>query len=83
MVNAGKMLTEKIRVTNAADAAAYSAAVVEARALNYDAYLNRAMVANEMVIAQMVSLASWLDYFATASDRIWVTAADHQLLHVS
>jgi apolipoprotein N-acyltransferase len=69
MVNAGQTVTEKLRVTNAADAAAYSAAVVEARALNYDAYLNRAMVANQMAIAQMVSFASWIDYFATAADN--------------
>lgn len=76
MVNTGQVVTEKIRVVNAADAAAYSAAVVEARALNYDAYLNRAMVANQMAIAQMVSFASWLDYFATASDRFGSYVAD-------
>ena len=76
MVNAGQTVTEKMRVTNAADAAAYSAAVVEARALNYDAYLNRAMVANQMAIAQMVSFASWIDYFAKASDNFGSYATD-------
>jgi len=76
LVNAGQTVTEKMRVTNAADAAAYSAGVVEARALNVDAYLNRAMVANEIVIAQMVSMASWLRYFATATDNIPATMAD-------
>lgn len=76
MVNAGQSVTEKIRVTNAADAAAYSAATVEARALNYDAYLNRAIVANEIVIAQMVSYGSWLEYFATASDNYEASASD-------
>lgn len=76
MVNAGQTVTEKMRVTNAADAAAYSAAVVEARALNYDAYLNRAMVANQMAIAQIVSFASWIDYFAKASDNFGSNAAD-------
>lgn len=82
MVNAGQMVTEKMRVTNAADAAAYSAAVVEARALNYDAYLNRAMVANQMAIAQTVSFASWLDYFATAADQFseYVTDMNYFLL---
>ncbi len=68
MVNSGQSITEKMRVTNAADAAAYSAAVVEARALNYDAYLNRAMVANEIAIAQIISFSSWIKYFATAAD---------------
>lgn len=76
LVNTGQTVTEKMRVTNAADAAAYSAGVVEARALNVDAYLNRAMVANEIVIAQMVSMASWLRYFASATDNIPGTMGD-------
>jgi apolipoprotein N-acyltransferase len=74
MVYTGQAVQQKMRVTNAADAAAYSAAVAEARALNHDAYLNRAIVANEIAIAQMVSYASWLGYFATASDQF--AAAD-------
>jgi hypothetical protein len=74
MVNSGQAVNEKTRVTNAADAAAYSAGVVEARALNYYAYTNRAMVANQVVIAQMVSFASWARYFASASRGI--TRAD-------
>ena len=76
MANAGQTVTEKIRVTNAADAAAYSAAVVEARALNYDAYINRAMVANQIAIAQMVSFSSWVNYFATAADNFGANATD-------
>lgn len=76
MVNSGQTITEKIRVTNAADAAAYSAGIVEARALNYDAYMNRAMVANEIAIAQMVSLASWINYFATAADYYGTNASE-------
>ena len=69
MVNAGQTLIEKTRVANAADAAAYSVGVVEARALNYDAYMNRAIVANEIVIAQMVSMASWIKYFGSTADN--------------
>ena len=76
MVNAGQTVTEKMRVTNAADAAAYSAAVLEARALNFDAYMNRGIVANQMAIAQAVSFASWIDYFAHAADHIAATAAE-------
>src|SRR5690606_17445018 len=34
-----------------------------------DAYLNRAMVANQMAIAQLLSFASWIDYAAAAIDR--------------
>jgi apolipoprotein N-acyltransferase len=76
MVETGQAVQEKIRVTIAADAAAYSAAVVEARALNYDALVNRAIVANEMAIAEMVSFASWLRYFATASDNFAANVTD-------
>lgn len=65
MFNNGQSVTEKIRLTNAADAAAYSAATMEARALNYDAYVNRAMVANEIAIAQIVSIISWTHYLDT------------------
>src|SRR5690606_19690243 len=38
---------EKIKLQNTADAAAYSAAVAEARDYNFSAYTNRAMVANQ------------------------------------
>jgi apolipoprotein N-acyltransferase len=76
MVNSGQAVNEKTRVVHAADAAAYSAGIVEARALNYQAYMNRAMVANEIIIAQMVSIASWTRYFANAVDNIGDTAAE-------
>jgi hypothetical protein len=76
MVNAGQATVEKTRLNNAADAAAYSAAVIEARALNFDAHLNRAMVANQIVIAQHISLMSWARYAATAMDNIWGTVDD-------
>lgn len=65
VVNAGQLVNDKIRLTNAADAAAYSAALWEARSLNYQAYLNRAIVANEVAIAQLVSLRSWSKYLGT------------------
>src|SRR5687768_11185185 len=51
LFNAGQVVNDKIRLTNATDAAAYSAAQWEARSLNYQAYLNRAIVANEVAIA--------------------------------
>jgi apolipoprotein N-acyltransferase len=76
MVNSGQAINEKTRVVHAADAAAYSAGIVEARALNYQAYMNRAMVANEIAIAQLVSLASWTWYFANAVDYVGDSVAD-------
>ena len=60
---AGKITTNKMQLQNAADAAAYSMSVVEARDLNFNAYMNRAMVANEVGIAQFVGLASWAYHF--------------------
>lgn len=66
MFSSGKAVDEKLTVTNAADAAAYSAGIVHARALNYEAYVNRAIIANELAIAQAVSMVSWLRYFEDA-----------------
>jgi hypothetical protein len=60
--NSGQISNAKMRAMNAADAAAYSGAVWEARSLNYQAYMNRAMIVNEVTIAQSVSLRSWISY---------------------
>jgi hypothetical protein len=62
--DAGQTVAAKLRLVGAADAAAYSAAQWQARSLNYEAYINRAMVANEVAIAQSVSLRSWSGYMA-------------------
>lgn len=66
MFSSGKLVDEKLTVTNAADAAAYSAGIAQARALNYEAYVNRAIIANELAIAQAISMVSWLRYFQAA-----------------
>lgn len=60
--DAGQTVSEKQRLVNAVDAAALSAAVWQARTLNFDAYMNRAIIANEAAIAQSVSLRSWSSY---------------------
>lgn len=57
--NTGQLTAEKTKLVNTADAVAYSAGVMHARALNFDAYTNRALMANEVLIAQSVSIASW------------------------
>jgi len=62
LFNTGQLTREKTKLVNTADAAAYSAGVMNARALNYEAYANRAMVANTVAIAQLVSLSSWVQY---------------------
>lgn len=70
MFNSGRAVDEKLRITNAADATAYSLALMEARALNYHAYANRALIANQVAIAQAVSLISWLHYFESGRRNI-------------
>ena len=59
LYKAGKLTTEKMELQNAADGVAYSVAILEARDLNFMAYTNRAMIANEVAIGQAVGLASW------------------------
>ncbi|MBC7575162.1 MAG: hypothetical protein H7244_12610 [Herminiimonas sp.] len=65
LFNTGQLASEKTKLVNAADAVAYSAAVMHARALNFDAYSNRALMANEVIVAQLVSLSSWAQYAQT------------------
>ena len=60
--NVGQLATEKEKTTNAADAVALSGALVQARGMNLLAYNNRAIVANEMTIAQITSLDGWVKY---------------------
>jgi redox-regulated HSP33 family molecular chaperone len=70
MFNGGQLVQEKLRLTNTADAVAYSAGVFEARMLNYDAYTNRAIIANQIAIGQAVGLASWAKYMGTSAATI-------------
>lgn len=67
LFNTGQLTAEKAKLVNTADAVAYSAGVMHARALNFDAYTNRALVANEVMIAQAVSMASWTAYVSDHS----------------
>ena len=65
LYKAGKITSEKMQLQNAADAAAYSVSVTEARDLNFMSYTNRAMVANEVAIGQMVGMASWATHWSS------------------
>jgi hypothetical protein len=68
--NTGQLTREKSKLVNTADAVAYSAGVMHARALNFHAYVNRALMANEVLIAQMVSLSSWGQYVQTYAQNV-------------
>lgn len=61
--NVGRLNMVRTRLQNTADSASYSTAIMVARAYNFTSYSNRAMVANQVAIAQMVSLASWSRYY--------------------
>ncbi len=63
LYNTGRLTLDKTRLQNTADSAAYSSGVLLARSYNFSAYANRAMVANQVVIAQMVGLRSWSNYY--------------------
>lgn len=62
MFDVGQVSSERIRIQNTSDAAAHSAAALLARDLNFTAYTNRAMVANQAAIGQLVALASWTNF---------------------
>jgi uncharacterized membrane protein len=65
LYNSGRLTLTKTHLQNAADSTAYSGALLLARDYNFSAYANRAMVANQVAIAQMVGLRSWSRYYCT------------------
>jgi hypothetical protein len=70
LFNTGQITQEKNKLVDTTDAVAYAAGILHARTLNFDAYSNRALVANEVLIAQMVSLSSWSKYASKHIDEI-------------
>ncbi|RKT20597.1 hypothetical protein B0G69_3916 [Paraburkholderia sp. RAU2J] len=77
-----EMTGAKVKRQNTADAAAHSAAVLQARDYNFSAYTNRAMIANQVTAAQVVALKSWIDeldatYSQSNLDTTVTTLADH------
>ncbi|WP_025599089.1 pilus assembly protein TadG-related protein [Burkholderia sp. WSM2230] len=80
--NSFQMTSARIKLQNTADAAAYSAAVLQARDYNFSAYTNRAAVANQVTAAQVIALKSWIDeldatYSPSDLDNIVNALADH------
>jgi hypothetical protein len=72
LYNQGQLIKSRVQVENAADAAVYSQAKLAARNANFIAYTNRAMVANEVSIGQMVAMVSWARAYGTIND--WTTS---------
>ncbi len=66
----GTAAVSRTRLSNAADAAAHGGLQQQARALNFAAYTNRAMVANQVAVAQAVSLRSWASYARVTASNL-------------
>ena len=64
-LNLGRLVHNKASLLRATDAAVYSAAVAQARALNLHAYLNRAQLAQQIAMAHLITMASAQRYRAT------------------
>src|SRR5688500_12599373 len=59
LFNTGQLLRETTTATKSADAAAISGASIMARVMNFEAYTNRAVMANAVAVGQLTALASW------------------------
>lgn len=67
-----QMVAAKSRQTHALDAAAYSGAVVQTRALNMLAYLNTAQIGHQIAMAHLVTLGSWSAFGGTQARQTGV-----------
>ncbi|WP_137971460.1 Tad domain-containing protein [Pseudomonas sp. F(2018)] len=68
--NHGILTRDRVQLENAADAAVYTQAKLFARNQNFIAYTNRAMIANELSIGQMVAMRSWAKRYKTVPSWI-------------
>lgn len=69
------LTNDKAKSLAIADASAKSVATWYAQILNYDAYTNRAIAANEIMIAQAVTLTAWSQYVSTLSNNVGTLAS--------
>lgn len=62
LYNVGQVALARSRLTQATDAAAYSAALVQARTLNMLAHVQRTQVGHQVAIAHLVTLGAWAQF---------------------
>lgn len=67
LYDSSTVATERIKMQNTADATAFSTINVITRDMNFIAYTNRAMVANQVAIGQAVGLSSWIHMISDAA----------------
>lgn len=65
LYNVGQVALARSRLTQATDAAAYSAALVQARSLNMLAHVQRSQVGHQVAIAHLVTLGAWAQFSDT------------------
>ena len=58
MLELGRRVHDQSSLHRATDAAAYSAALIQARALNLHASLNRAQIAHQLGMAHIIAVAN-------------------------
>lgn len=68
----GLINTAVVRQRHALDAATYSGALMQAQALNYTAYLNRAYAGHQVAMAHVITMASWAHFAGTEALRVGV-----------
>lgn len=68
--SSGQVTSSKLRLVNATDAAAYSVGLWRARAMNYYAYSNRAIIANEVAIAQAATMVSYARFLERLTENV-------------
>ncbi|WP_310033311.1 pilus assembly protein TadG-related protein [Achromobacter deleyi] len=69
LYNLGQTVEGRVRLTHAADAAAYSGALEQARTLNAIAYVNRTQIAHQVAMAHLVTLAASAQYGRTLQSQ--------------
>lgn len=70
LYDSNTVATERMRMQNTADATAYSTVNVMTRDMNFIAYTNRGMVANQVAIGQAVGLSSWIHMLDKSAENI-------------
>ena len=66
----GQVVGARAGQTHALDAAAYSGALVQARAFNLSAFINRAHVGHQVAMAHLVTLGSWALFGGHEAERL-------------
>lgn len=74
LYDSGWVASERIRLQNTADNTTYSSVNLLARDMNMMAITNRSMIANQVMIGQLVGLSSWSNYLEKTAGNIALLA---------